>query len=118
MDPKIMLPPEGKALVYIIRYKKGIFDKLKIICDGKYLGATKARTFLYTIVDPGHHVFHIEKYSVAEVEIDVEAGKLYFIELVWPYGSGSRFYARQIVESDARKYLKKCKLTKHTELIV
>ncbi|MFX1479111.1 MAG: DUF2846 domain-containing protein [Promethearchaeota archaeon] len=115
-----MVPPEGKALVYIIRYLKGKSGSLKTICDGKYLGGTKVRTFLYTFLDPGTHKFITEggEANITELELNVEAGKTYFLEQKFPHGMFTQHTTIQIVESDARKYLTKCKLSKDTELKV
>lgn len=45
-------PENGKALIYVVQRATGTF---KFGGDGKWLGALKGGTYLYTSVEPGEH---------------------------------------------------------------
>jgi hypothetical protein len=77
---KAMEPPDGKALVYIIRPSNlGKPFKFEVNCDGVYIGGTAGMLYIYVIVDPGEHLFVGISENTSELEISVEAGKIYYI---------------------------------------
>jgi len=83
MDQKAkeIVPPEGKALVYIVRPTTlGTAIKMGVTCDGKYIGGTGGGRYIYTIQDPGSHVFVSKAENTSELPIVLEAGKTYFLE--------------------------------------
>ena len=58
MDEKQMKPPEGMALVYLIRSAKfGYKSKLKVFRNGQLLGRTKGLIFIPEILDPGTYTY-------------------------------------------------------------
>ncbi len=110
-----MTPPEGKALVYIVRSKKaGFLIKFHVYFNENYIGATKGKNFLYAIVDPGHYVVLSKSFeNKHEIEIDVEAGKTYFIlqkVRVGVVAARVKMYLTDEVEGRTR--LNKCKFSK------
>lgn len=78
--------PEGKALVYFIRPTPyALLAKVKIFCDGKYIGATRGMTYIYTFVEPGKHSFSTKELQKADFEHSFEAGKVYYVEhMIFP----------------------------------
>ena len=127
MNVKQMQPPEGKALVYILRPSgrlKGM--EVKIICAGKYIGKIKNKQFIYTTLDPGDHLIFSDSGSdsssayagLSELKLHVEAGKIYFLQVIMmsPSVTIKDNKIIQIVESDGRIYLDKCKLSTDTDV--
>ena len=110
---KAMEPPEGKALVYIIRPSNlGKPFKFEVNCDGVYIGGTAGMLYIYVIVDPGNHLFVGIAENTSELEISAEAGKIYYIRqrpmigLFNPVGavaafagSAAAFFAAGVVRS-------------------
>jgi hypothetical protein len=81
LEAKKLAPPEGKALVYIVRPSSmGMAIKMEVTCDGKYLGATGGGRFIYAILDPGSHVFVSKAENKSELPIVLEANKTYYLE--------------------------------------
>lgn len=80
-DPKTMNPPDGKAIIYIIRMRDtyGMFRSVNKI-DGTELPTLGSRDFVYKVVDPGDHkVTSKGSTKESEIEVKAEAGKKYFV---------------------------------------
>jgi len=106
-------PPDGKALVYILRPSgTGAIIKFKVTCDDKPVGSTNGKRFIYTFVDPGTHKFVAKAENKEEIFLTVEAGKSYFLEQKAKMGF---FIARtdweRLDEAVGRKKLQSCKLS-------
>src|ERR1700688_3550270 len=57
-DPQNITPPADKAVVYIIRPTNMAFAiPMRVDCDSFQVGWISAKTFLFTILDPGSHTF-------------------------------------------------------------
>ncbi len=112
MSEQQMLPPEGKALVYIIRSAKfGYKTEFKVFRDGLLLGRTKGLIFIPEILDPGTYSYACDKTN--EIFLSVEAGKTYFLQQkVQPSGLSGRSSFKILDESLGREELTKCKLGK------
>jgi hypothetical protein len=101
---KTFAAPADKAGLYIYRNETmGAAVKMDVTLDGKAIGQTAAKTFLYKEITPGKHVVA----SVAEnsdmVEVDAKPGKLYY---VWQEVKMGLMYARtklHLVEEAAGK---------------
>ena len=107
-------PPEGKALVYIIRNKSlGMLGNLMLDIDRKIIGQTKGKQFLYTFLEPGKHLIVSRGENVSELPIHLEAGQTYFIQQKPKLGV---FYTRskliRLDEEEAKRYLSYCRLAK------
>jgi hypothetical protein len=76
-----LTPPAGKALVYIVR-PAGEADavRMPVTCEGKELGTTGGRRFIYAALDPGSHVFISRAGGKSELPIVLEAGRTYYLE--------------------------------------
>jgi len=112
---KSLTPPEGKALVYIVRPSAvGFGIKFKINLDGKFIGSTKGGRYIYSVLEPGEHIFVTSPGKKEEYRIEVEAGKTYFIHQVPHLGVfGARSELRPIFsESEGHVILRRCKLSK------
>lgn len=107
-------PPEGKALVYIIRNKSmGMVTKLHLDIDRKVIGQTKGKQFLYTFLEPGSHLIVSRGENVSELPIKLEAGKTYFIQQKPKMGLFSiRSKLTRMEEEEAKRYLSYCRLSK------
>lgn len=81
LQAKELAPPPGTALVYIVRPSKmGMAIKMKVYCDGKYLGATGGGRFIYAILEPGSHIFMSKAENESELPIVLEPDQTYFLE--------------------------------------
>ena len=107
-------PPEGKALVYIIRNKSmGMIAKLHLDIDRRVIGQTKGKQFLYTFLEPGKHLIVSRGENVSELPIKLEAGKTYFIHQKPKMGLFSiRSKLTRMEEVEAKRYLSYCRLSK------
>ena len=78
-----------KALVYIYSYKTtktlGTVKKA-IFMDGKELGNVRPTRFFGVLAAPGKHAFHFKNKKKNGVEMNFEAGKIYFLRGVWDAG--------------------------------
>lgn len=115
-DPnKRLTAPENKALVYIVRPQTlGFLINFKVFCDGEFIGATKGKTYIYTVVEPGEHTFLSKAENKREIHLVLEANKTYFFEQLprMGYGIKARNKFIQLEENEGRDKLQKCKLVK------
>ena len=111
---KEMSPPEGKGLVYIIRSKSaGGLIKFKTSINDTYIGSTKAKNFLYSILDPGFYTITSKAENTNNIDIQVEAGQTYFILQKVRIGALKARVAMYLTdESEGRQRLATCKLSK------
>lgn len=108
-----LVVPEGKALVYIVRPNTlGFAIKFRVYCDGKYIGTTGGRNYIYTILDAGKHKFISQAENNEEMEIYLEANRTYYIEQVPMMGLiKARNELVNISENEGQEKLLKCKLS-------
>ena len=67
-------------MVYIIRSKStGGLIKFKSSINDIYIGSTKAKNFLYAILDPGFYTITSKAENINNFDIQVEAGQTYCI---------------------------------------
>lgn len=77
---KKFMPASNQAGVYVYRNENfGAAVKIDVKVDGALLGQTVAKTFLYKEVLPGNHRIASISEDTDTVEINAEAGKLYYI---------------------------------------
>ncbi len=68
------------AGVYIYRNESfGAAVRLDVEVDGKPLGQTAAKTYLYTELPPGKHTVTSKGENTDSIEVDTLPGKLYYI---------------------------------------
>lgn len=89
---KTFKAPQGNAGVYIYRNESmGAAVKMDVEVDGKPLGQTVAKTFLYKEVAPGKHTITSKAENTDTLEIDAKPGALYY---VWQEVKMGFMYAR------------------------
>lgn len=112
---KNLKPVDGKAIVYIIRHGvMGAAIPFRLDCDSFLVGWVAAGTYLYTIIDPGSHVFKAQSENDYELPLTVEAGKIYFLDQESRMGvMYARTKLKPLNEQEGRKLLDKCHLSKH-----
>jgi hypothetical protein len=77
---KRFIPKEDVAGVYIYRNETyGAALIMGVEVDGKLIGKTGANSYLYTELPPGKHTLVSTTANNATLEIEVEAGKLYYV---------------------------------------
>ncbi|AFQ48541.1 lipoprotein [Burkholderia cepacia GG4] len=85
---------------------------MPVILDGKILGDTAAKTYLYSEVEPGHHQLVSKAENDSTLDVDTVAGKIYY---VWQEVKMGIMYARsklQLVDdTTGRDGVKESKLT-------
>lgn len=72
---------EGKALLYVVRpTKMGFAIKSFFMIDDTIVGINKGSSYFFTSVEPGKHLFWSKSENVDALEMEVEAGKTYYIQ--------------------------------------
>ena len=70
-----------KALVYVVRpTSMGFAIKSWFLCDDRALGVNRGSSYFFAHVDPGKHVFWSKSENVDALELELEAGKTYYIQ--------------------------------------
>lgn len=111
---KELTAPADKALVYVVLPTNlvGYADKMKVRCNGKYLGATGGKRFIYAILDPGSYVFVSEAENKSELAIVLEAGKTYYLEQKVKMGIlKARNSLERLSDTEGKEKLSKCSLS-------
>jgi len=111
---KASQPIEGKAIVYIVRPTTyGAIIRMGLKCENILIGHTYSRQYVYTVLNPGLHKFSSRAESKIEIQLELEAGKIYFLKQQVQMGA---LFAEtgliQLTEEEGRKYLKKCSIAK------
>lgn len=89
---KSFVAPAKLAGIYIYRNESiGGAVRMDVSLDGKALGQTAAKTYIYEEVTPGPHVVTSRSENTDQLEIDAVAGKLYYI---WQEVKMGVLYAR------------------------
>lgn len=89
---KAFKPKPGVAGLYIYRNESfGAAVKMDVEVDGKPIGQTAAKTYLYKEVPPGKHTVTSKSENDHSIEVDAAPGKLYYI---WQEVKMGLLYAR------------------------
>ena len=116
---KNLMPISDKAIVYIIRnYILDILVPYRLDCDSFQLGWVKSGNYLYTILDPGDHIFISLDPPGDEfhLKMKLEPGKIYYLELYPAIGIlGSTVKMKLLNADKGRKYLMTCNISKHNQ---
>jgi hypothetical protein len=86
---KSLTPISNKAIVYFTRNHVGEWlVPYRIDCDSFQVGWIKAGTYLYTILDPGDHVFICTPPTTneARLKLNLEPGKIYYVDITYGIG--------------------------------
>lgn len=89
---KTFTVPPDKTGIYIYRNESfGGAVKMDVAVDGKPIGQTAAKTYLYEQVSPGVHVVTSKAENTDSIKVDAKAGTLVFI---WQEVKMGILYAR------------------------
>ncbi|MGU7783240.1 DUF2846 domain-containing protein [Burkholderia sp. PU8-34] len=89
---KTFKTPQEKAAIYVYRNESmGGAIKMPVTLDGKILGDTAAKTYLYSEVEPGRHQLVSKAENDSTLDVDTVAGKIYY---VWQEVKMGIMYAR------------------------
>lgn len=106
--------PAGKGVVYMYRRGRayGAAVQYQVKIDGIEAGGSGPGTFFRWEMNPGKYTFASNSSeSSAVIELDVEAGNMYFIEQNGKIGlSDSRMKLDQRSEKEGMREVKGCKL--------
>ena len=70
----------GKAVIYLLRNRGDIWTfSVRVLLDGKEMGATEPSSYFRWVVAPGTHVIVSDTYPPAVIELKTEAGGLYYV---------------------------------------
>ncbi len=104
--------PPGKAQVYIVRpASDGRRVTAGVTCDGRELGSTTPKRFVYALVDPGPHLFVTQGEDANGLPIVLEAGKTYYLEQTIPVFPISRPNLVRLHDAKGIRELRKCSLS-------
>jgi hypothetical protein len=69
-----------KALVYFVRYNSGAFlIRSWGFVDDQFVGVNVGKSYFFTYVTPGKHLFWSKMENINSAYMEVEAGKTYYI---------------------------------------
>jgi hypothetical protein len=111
----VLKPSAEEALVYVVRpTNMGFAVGFSIACDDILLGKTKGKSYVYGFIEPGtHKILASGGEKDAELEINVEAGKTYYVEQKIKMGVLlARTKLELLTEEEGLKALAKCKPAK------
>lgn len=99
-----------KALIYVLRpTSMGFAIKSWFLCDDEVLGVNRGSSYFFAYVEPGKHVFWSKSENVDALELEVEAGKTYYIQQrVRMGGLKARTKLEVLDEAEGEKRLAKC----------
>ena len=110
-DHPLAEPEPERALVYVVRPTSiGAAIKSFFFMDDEVLGVNRGSSYFFTQVPPGKHVFWSKSENVDALEIQVEAGKTYYIQQhVQIGGFRARTKLEVLGEAAGKEALGKCK---------
>lgn len=78
---KFQTDPNGKATIYIVRNSLGVKRQASVISiDGKAFADLGPFNYLIALLPAGHHKIVASADKKAELHLNAEAGKLYFVK--------------------------------------
>jgi len=110
-----LTPIPGKSIIYVIRKSLfGMAIPLKLDCDSFEVGWIHSKTYMFTIVDPGEHIFKASSENEFTLTVTLEPNKIYYFEQEAKMGFAyAETKIKMLNDEDGRKYLLKCSLSKH-----
>ena len=103
----------GEALVYIVRPQvTGFAIRFNVDCDGNHIGTTTAKRFIYTVQKSGMHKISSHAENTDELNINLESGKIYYIEQIPTMGFAMARNVLKIIDAtEGKEKLSKCSLS-------
>jgi hypothetical protein len=110
-DHPLGTPEEGKALVYVVRPTSlGYAIKSFFIVDDTPAGINRGSSYFFVQVEPGRRVFWSKSENVDALELEVEAGKTYYLQQhVQVGGFRARTKLEVLDETEGKAALAKCR---------
>lgn len=101
-----------KAGLYIFRNESmGGAVTMDVKIDGKAVGQTAAKTYIFTELSAGSHVITSDAENTSEITIEVESGKLYYVWQEVKMGVlSARSKLQQVDEQAGKKGVNESKL--------
>ena len=101
-----------EAAIYIIRSERvGGAIPLEVLIDGKLLGATVARSYLYAVLTPGIHMLESRGDIRSTLEVELKPGTITYVSQVveLQYLTSPRTRLRIANSSQGREWVKELK---------
>jgi hypothetical protein len=110
-DHPLPEPEPGRALIFVVRPTSlGAAIKSFFFMDDEVLGVNRGSSYFFAQVPPGQHVFWSKSENVDALELQVEAGKIYYIQQhVQMGGFRARTRLEVLAEAAGKEALAKCK---------
>lgn len=109
-EPRAVAADE--AVIYIIRSERvGGAIPLEVLIDGKHLGATVARSYLYAVVPPGIHLVESRGDIRSTLEVEAKPGTITYLSQVveLEYLTSPRTRLRVVHEAQGREWVTQLK---------
>ena len=109
-------PEEGHALVYVFRPATvGAAIKTWAFVDDDLMMVSKARGYSFVQVPAGKHLFWTKSENTSALELDVEAGKTYYLKIKIKMGiNKARAKLIEATQEESLKYFSKCSYVEPT----
>ncbi len=116
-DQRRGAPEEGHALVYVFRPATvGAAVKTWAFADDTLMMVSKPKAYSFAQVPAGKRLFWTKSENTSALELEVEAGKTYFLKVKIKMGlAKARARILQIDEKEAQDYFEKCSYVEPTE---
>ncbi len=104
-------PEDGHALLYVIRTSKGgMAVTMWTFVDETFVGVTRGPGYTFAQVPPGRRMIWTKAENVAALDVDLEAGKTYYMKQVVLPGFGkARTRVEMLTEAEGIAAIKKAK---------
>jgi hypothetical protein len=101
--------PADKALVYVVRPSlSGSRIQTKLAVDGTWMGANYGNNYFFVTLTPGEHLFCSQAADRSVVTMNVEAGKIYYLQQTVTTGmTKAKSSLDIVVEQDGRENVAK-----------
>ena len=111
-EAKTFQAPANAARIYVYRNESmGGAIPLTISLDGKTLGQTGPKTYFMVDVSPGQHQIDSYAENVSSLNLDTQAGKIYYVWQEIKMGMWSaRSALHEVPEAQGQKGVMECKM--------
>ena len=110
--PKSLVVDAHEAAIYIIRSERvGGAIPLEVLINGKRLGATVARSYLYAVVPPGTYTVESRGDIRSTLEVEAKPGTITYVSQVvdLQYLTSPRTRLRVVHQSQGREWVMELK---------
>lgn len=108
------------TVIFIRDMFKSNLKNYKLLVDREFLCSIEEKRYSTHFLPPGKHAFSAQiggkesKKNAEQLEIEMEAGKTYYVELAWEHNLlYPNIYCIEITENSAKKILGKLKRSKN-----